>query len=76
MGSFFGAIVSWLLSRLFGKPAPPSQEVVQAARAATAETQLSTISDTAKVQTAIAQAEASAPKDVQGVQASLREGTF
>lgn len=76
MGAFFGAIVSWLLSRLFGKTPAPSQEVVQASKAAVAETKLSTEAQAAAVQSAVAQAVTDAPKDVAGTEQALRGGTF
>ena len=79
MGSFLGAIVSWLLSFFFKRPAPTppeSQEAVQAAAAATAQTELAQATQGQAVQSAVAQVEAQAPKDAAGVIKALDAGAF
>lgn len=76
MGAFFGAIVSWLLSRLFGKAPAPSRVEVVGREAATAETQLTEQTQAASAQAAVAKAVVEAPKDVAGTEASLRKGEF
>lgn len=76
MGAILGAIWSWILHRLTGTTPPRSQEAVQSERAGADEVKLSTVTQTAKVQASVAQAEAEAPKDVAGVQAELHKGAF
>lgn len=54
MGAILG-IISWIVSKLFGKPPGPSQEAQQAAKAATATQALSTEGQAvAELQTAAA----------------------
>lgn len=65
-----------LLGKLFGQPAAPSPEAVQAAAAAQAETAGHVDQASAVAETAIAQAEADAPKDQAAVVDSLDKGTF
>lgn len=76
MTSLLAKLFSWLLSRLFNTSPPPSQEAKQADRAAVAETKLATESQTALVQSAIAKAEANAPRDTEGVVKVLEKGEF
>lgn len=75
----WGAILgffSWLLGKLFGKPAGPSQEAQEAAKAATATTELAGAQQAVKTETAIANAEVSAPKTKAGVVSELDKGQF
>lgn len=76
MGGFFGSLLTWFLDLLRGKTPAASRVEVQADRAAVAETKLATESQTASVQSAIAQAVTEAPKDQAGVVKALRDGEF
>lgn len=72
-------LVARLVSLFTGKreqTPPETQEAVQAAAAATAQTELAQATQGQAVQSAVAQAEAQAPKDTAGVVKALDEGSF
>lgn len=69
-------IIAWVVGKLFGKPAGPSQEAQAAAKAATAQADLTTTQQALKTETAVAQAEVAAPKTQADVVASLDKGNF
>lgn len=76
MGGFFAGILTWFLGLLFKRtPAPPVRDVenqdLGAAKASGASAE-----QAAKTETAVAQAEASAPKTQAAVVAALEKGTF
>lgn len=68
-------LVGFFLKRPAPTP-PETQEAVQAASAATAQTELAQATQGQAVQSAVAQAEVQAPKDTAGVVTALDQGTF
>ena len=68
--------LAWLLSKLFGKPAGPSQEAVAAASAAQANQAAKTDAVAVLREASVAQAEANAPSDKAAVIDELNKGTF
>ncbi len=74
--SWLLSIFAWVVGKLFGAPAGPSQEAQEAAKAATAQADLTTTQQALKVETAVAQAEVAAPKTQAADVAALDKGTF
>lgn len=76
MGGVILSILAWIFGKLFGKPTDPSQEAQASAKAASAQASADTNATALKAETAIAQAEADAPRDQAGVVGELDKGTF